>query len=388
MLAYIAPLTADTDLPPAARLTAAGPLLAAASGLAVKVGKTREAPGPSHAIVATAVESWRGAKTRWVLTLTPGAGVDLAQMVVATVEATPADRRVLAGVLASFQCEPLRMRQAPAPPASGWTDSSRALTLRVEDGWRLTGGVQVYNGLPAVEVWGVQPASGARFIWRQPELPCYKDLTPQLLSAGWREGDGFAPDRGTDPLSLRKRTNSADVARQRALETEGMVLESLTPGEAASALLPGSEGARAAAETVSAVAVAICAVASAPPEFGPGAWMVASLKYEGPTGAQRAAGAALRRLLETARVSPDGFATAEERASLQVTLDGARAAAGLLPAPELSATAGGPQALLGAPVEAEGRALALPVPVSAGVLWRLAGDEQIGSQALPELFGL
>jgi hypothetical protein len=323
---------------------------------------------------------------QYVAVLAPAGGLDLLQVAMFAAGAAEDDRLRLAEALGSFSLDPLYVVPPGDPKAGRWTDALGALKASTQDGWVVSGGVRLYNGAPVIEVEGSHLATGARFTWRQPEVPAFKALTDELRAAGWQEGAEFPPDRGTDPVILARRPGPEAVARARATFPGSSVIASSASTRAAR-LLAGSAGAVAEARSSDRQAVALVATGPAPAELGPDCWFVATLRFEGPRATYKAAGLALRRFILSADVPTSWDGTPQEKVALLALLDRARDAANDLPSegPPLGASLTVAPALnFRAPETAQG-AEQLVCPASACWLWRLAASRDGAHQVLPEL---
>jgi len=298
-----------------------------------------------------------------------------------------ADRLTLARALSSFESVPLWVDASPATTPGVWIAQDGALRADPPPGWEVAGGVVLYNEMPAIEVQGVHRGTGARFYWRQPELPCLKHPSQRLLDAGWKEGAHFAPDRGVDSLVLAARVTAVTACRDRTMAGNKVGVTKARELLTAAAMLEGGEGAYASTETAEMVATCIGAVGAAPQEFGRDCWMVATLMVEASQDTVASTCAALRAFIESVRLLDGWPATEEQRRTLRARVAGAREAVQALPPAPESADTPAPAipALDHLVPDGSARAIQGEVPVELSRLWRLASSEDTALQQLPEL---
>jgi len=312
--------------------------------------------------------------------------LDVLSILMARADLSVEDRMTLARALSSFESVPLWVDASPAAAAGVWVAEDGALRVEGQPGWELSGGVSLYNEVPVIAIEGRHRDTGARFSWRQPEVPCFKHPSDRLLAAGWQEGAQFAPDLGVDSLVLQRRTSAIAACRQRSMGTRTLGITSSRELPAAATLLDGGEGAYASTETTELCTVCLGAVGPAPGHFGRDCWMVASLLYEGPPEALDAAGGALRSMIESVRVLDGWPATSEQRETLRARVHAAQTVAGALP------QSGDPQEMApvlpalnhlvpdGAPEAIQGE-----VPAELSRIWRAASRREGAQELLPEL---
>ena len=383
------PLLREGDLPIEARAAHAMREAARLLGGQMRALEVRPAAGPHRTVVCSALLTLDGNALRAVGTLVAGADHDILQVVLFAPDTSEEDRLRLARVPAGFESAPVWV----APPAEAgeaeWVDRDGALQARVPGDWVVIGGLRLHNGMVALDIEGRHPPSGARFAWRQPELPCHKDLTPALAAAGWREGSEFPPDQGIDALIIAPRPEAVIAARRRALAGGALTLQTSGTAPRAARLLPGGEGAAAHAAGGTDEATCLLAVADAPARLGDDCWMTAALRHEGPRDAHRAAGAALRGMILSAQVNPRWLASDEERGQLRALLAGAREAAADLPAEAPRVEAAPPaRPVYAAPATEDTLgARRLSLNETPPWLWRLATDPAGARRRLPELLG-
>lgn len=352
-----------------------------------RILQTRLASGQEVSAVCAGELELDGKAAQALAAFVPGRGFEVLQVAVFHPEASDEDRMALATVLASFESVPLWTAPESARTAGEWVDREGALKALVDHDWVVVGGVRLYNDMLAIDIEGRHPRSGARFSWRQPELPCYKDLSQELVAAGWREGSEFPPDRGIEPLALARRPNALAACRQRILAGGRLSIRSSGPAPRVSGLLPGGEGAFAHALGAAEEASCLCSVADAPTALGHGCWMAARLRYEGPRGMHEGAGAALRRLILSMEANPKWPAREGERKALDALLTGAREAAADLPAtaPTLSPHPGVRPLLDALVARGSPDARRIRLPENITWLWNSASDVPGARLHLPEL---
>lgn len=321
-----------------------------------------------------------------VAVLARSENLDVLSILLARASLSVEDRMTLARALSSFESVPLWVDASPAVAAGAWVAEDGALQVQGLPGWELSGGVSLYNEVPVIALEGRHRDTGARFAWRQPEVPCFKHPSDRLLAAGWQEGAQFAPDQGVDSLVLQRRTGAVAVCRRRSMGTRTLGVTSSRELPAVAALLDGGEGAFASTETTELHTVCLGAVGPAPGHFGRDCWMVASLLYEGPPEALNAAGGALRSVIESVRVLDGWPGTAEQRETLRARVHAAQAVAATLP------ESGNPQEMApvlpalnhlvpdGAPEAIQGE-----VPAELSQIWRAASRRDGAQELLPEL---
>ncbi|NSW57929.1 MAG: hypothetical protein HPY44_18145 [Armatimonadetes bacterium] len=317
----------------------------------------------------------------------PHDAFDTLYVVYFTPGATEAQRVALCAIPASFRADPVHTLGTGAQGDERWVATDGALESDGLPGWLVSGGVRIYNGLPAIDIMGLQPRTGARFSWRQPEIPMYRDLSPALAAAGWREGSDFPPDQGTEPLLLWKRTDVVEACANRAKGGSGLNVQVSGEAPNAARMLEGAQGSFARASGQGIDASCLCALAPAPKVLGADCWMVASLRYEAPSGSHNDAGAALRRLIDAVRVRPYWPATTEQRRALEAMIAGVREAAQDLPEGSREMTGGIERwpLLTGiVPADIDG-ATSVEIPPGDSLPWARVVDAQSAREQLPEL---
>ena len=320
-------------------------------------------------------------------TVVPHDAFDTLYVVYFTPDATEAQRLALCAIPASFRADPVHTLGTGEQGDERWVATDGALESDGLPGWLVSGGVRIYNGLPAIDIMGMQPRTGARFSWRQPEIPMYKDLSPALAAAGWREGAEFPPDQGTEPLLLWKRTGVVEACANRAEGGGGLSVQVSGEAPNAARMLEDAQGSFARASGQGIDASCLCALAPAPETLGTQSWMVASLRYEAPSGSHNDAGAALRRLIDAVRVRPHWPATTDQRRTLEAMIAGAREAAQDLPEGSREMTVGIERwpLLTGiVPADIDG-ATSVEIPSGASLPWARAVDADSARGNLPEL---
>lgn len=383
------PLVREGEAPIEARAASAMRELARLLGGQMRSVELRPAAGPHTTVVCAAGLTLDGNTLQVVGALVAGADHDILQAVLFVPDTSEDDRLRLARVPAGFESAPLWVAPPLEPGETDWVDREGALQARVPGDWVVIGGLRLYNGMVALDIEGRHPPSGARFSWRQPELPCHKDLTPALAAAGWREGAEFPPDHGIDALIIAPRPAAEGAARRLALAGGTLTLQHSGPAPGPARLLPGGEGATAHAAGGTDEATCLLAVADAPARLGDACWMTAALRYEGPRDAHQAAGAALRGMILSAQVNPRWPASDDERAQLRALLAGARDAAADLPAqaPQI-VTAPRVRPVYAAPATQDTPgARRLFLNETPPWVWRLATSAAGARRHLPELLG-
>lgn len=320
-----------------------------------------------------------------VAMLLPGQGADVLEVALAHAEVSDEDRAALAVLLAGVELPRDWSVRSLDPAGAGWSDPGGALAGDGQAGWLTRGSLRMYNGVPAIDVEGRHLLTGARFWWRQPEVPAYKDLTDALAQVGWREGAQFPPDRGMQPLVLRKRPSVSDLARSLA-NSEGARAQSIASSPVAGNLLVGGEGVRAELVAEGMEGALLGAVASAPRELGADTWLAGSMGYLAPTGSGAQAGDALRRAVLSVRLQNDWQGSAEDRAAVQGRLAGAARVAALLPTVAASTTPTAttvPVLTTLVPGDSSGHQVSLAADLSWP--WRSGPSASATGAALPEL---
>ncbi len=328
-----------------------------------------------------------GRQARGLALFSPGDTLDLLEVAVFARGTTREDRLRVAEFLSSFRCRPLSLPPVSITENGKWVGADRALEAEPPPGWVLSGGVTLYNETPAIDVQGIHPETGARFAWRQPEAPMYKELTEALAGAGWAEGSQFPPDQGIEPLVLKARAPAVDGAKLSLAESTSLNATAAGRAPNASKLLPNAEAGFAHARGEHREASCLYATADAPGALGEKCWMAASLRYEGPPGAHNAAGAALRALIANVTLGAGWPASSQQREALRALLEGARLAAADLPSS--SATVAAKSSVLPAfsrlmPAGAA-QAQQVAVPTRGTELWRDAAQAGTPGGSLPEL---
>ena len=322
-----------------------------------------------------------------VAVLARSENLDVVTLLLARDGLSAADRLTLARALSSFESVPLWVDAGPSTTPGAWIAQDGALRAEPPLGWEVSGGVVLYNEMPAIEVQGVHRGTGARFYWRQPELPCLKHPSQGLLDAGWKEGAHFAPDRGVDSLVLAGRVSAVTACRDRTMAGNKVGVTKARELLTAGAMLEGGEGAYASTETAEMVTTCIGAVGTAPQEFGRDCWMVATLMVEATQDTVASTFAALRAFIESVRLLDGWPATEEQRGTLRARVAGAREAVRALPpAPGSGDTpATVIPALSHLVPDGSARAIQGEVPAELSRLWGLASSEDTARRQLPEL---
>lgn len=357
-------------------------------GAGVRITQERLASGPELTAVLSGELRLDGTGLSFVAALVPSQALDVLQVLILGDDAPESDRCTLAQVLASFTCPALQIASQAGDGGTDWRDSTQAIQAHVDSGWLVTGGVTIYNEQPVINLVGRHLASGASFTWQQPEMPCFKSLTPALTAAGWQEGADYPPDRGTQPLVLARKLPVAELARRRSVGESGYKVVSAASTPHAAQLLKGGQGAGSTASDALGQASCLCAVAAAPAELGEDCWMAATLRYEGPRDSYQSAGAALRTLILSASVPTEAGATPQQKVALMGLIEGAKQAALDLPAkgPELAAVRKVTPAFSLLVTDNLARSRSVTFTPNLGWLWKVAADAAKGRQHLPELF--
>lgn len=348
---------------------------------------TRVEPGDPLCAISRGSLRVDGEAVLALATLSAHDGYDMLH-VVYFAEDTPAAQRLnLCAIPASFRAAPVHVFGTGPQDQQRWAAADGALEADGLPGWLVSGGVRIYNGLPAIDIMGLQPRTGARFSWRQPEIPMYRDLSAALSDSGWREGSEFPPDLGAEPLILWRRSSAVEACASRARGEAGLRLTVSGEAPNAARMLEGAQGSFARASGDGIDASSLCALAPAPQVLGADCWMVASLRYEAPAGSHNDAGAALRRLIESVRVRPYWPATNEQRRILETMAAGVREAAQDLPEGSREMTGGIERwpLLVGTVPPGTDGARVVELPPGDVLPWARANDAEAARTHLPEI---
>ena len=138
---------------------------------------------------------------------------------------------------------------ARSAPTAGWVeDDTASLHVPVPLGWKVTAHVLRGPSGPALLVEGTHSADPASsFCWAQPALPAYRELSPLLITLGYREWQTYPDPKAGDELTVANRRQGKRFLEDVVLSGAGcglvgwQILDA-QPSDLSGGLLPSGEG--------------------------------------------------------------------------------------------------------------------------------------------------
>lgn len=292
-------------------------------------------------------------------------------------------------ILASFQAGPWWIQRRDVPQTVIWQDPSSNLRAPVPSGWKVRGGLQSFNGMCSLYLEGTsQDERRLSFLWQQPIVPLFHELTQMLRNLGWQEGDKYLSNPGDQQVRILTRLSPQDFLTKYWLQTpqqrlDEVVLDKFDMQAQTTSLLPGENSVGAVAvlhgQTGGKVRQRYCVVATAnaPSGVGGNCWQAGVLQCEAPTGALDEALEALRTAVNGAEIAAGS--TVEQVAAAQQLLQGARQALAALPVSQRQTP---PTSNIFAGLGEAGKGTLWLLPVEGLQPWQRACD-RLAAQARP-----